>query len=160
MLHAPVLDGLTDMGGGNLFLSFQIGNGAGNFDYPVVGSGGEAETVHGLMQQTAVVINKMTTAFYQSLFHLAVAVDERIIGKTTALDGAVPIDPFSDCFGTLARLGPFNIFNPYRWYLHLDVYAVKQWPGQTVAIPLDLYLTADTFLVRITVESASSNTGA
>ena len=72
----------------------------------------------------------------------------------TPLDGAGPIDPFSDCFGTLARLGPFNIFNPYRRHLHLDVYPVKQWPGQAIAIPLDLYLTADTFLVRVAMKAA------
>ena len=66
ILHAPVLDGLAHMGGGNLLRTFQIGNGAGDFDYAVVGAGGKAEAVHGLVQQVAGVIIKMTKGFYQS----------------------------------------------------------------------------------------------
>ena len=47
----PVLERLGDVGCGDAFLGGEIGDGAGQFEHPVIGAGGETHLAHGRPEQ-------------------------------------------------------------------------------------------------------------
>jgi len=88
------LHGLGHVFGRDLRRHVQVGDGAGYFQYPVIGPGGEAEMFDAPMQDFGGPVIQPAVLFQQARSHLAVAVYPLQPVKTLLLNGPGPSDPF------------------------------------------------------------------
>lgn len=85
----PVLNGFEQVVGSDVFAGFEIGNGSGDFDDPVVGAGGKAELPDGLVQERLAGIVDPAEFFQVFGLHLGIRVNT-LAGKPLELDVSCP----------------------------------------------------------------------
>lgn len=74
----------------------EIGEGAGDFEDPVVGASGEVHVGHGMFEVSATLSIELAMGLHLPRCHGAVDVDTRILGETLGLDGAGLFDTAAD----------------------------------------------------------------
>ena len=154
MPHPSILDGLADMGRGNLRRLIKIGNGTGDLDDSGIGPRGQAQGINGLIEQASGWIIELTKCAQNGCAHLGVAMYGWNFPEPFFLNTPGLIHPFSYCGRALTWCGLFNVLDPHRRHLHLYIYPVQERPGKPVPVPLNLHLRAHTFLARIAIITA------
>ena len=133
-VEVSVIDGFGEMAGLDVFGGIKVGNGAGDFQDTVVGTGGQAQTLHGGFEQG------QTGGIGHGIFmqkrrsHLGVAIDTFIIGKTLFLDSTRLDNPFTDSQTGFGRTLFGNLLKRHGNDLHLYVDTVEQRSRNTVHV--------------------------
>lgn len=135
--RAAVLDGLGQVGRGDLFFSRQIRDGAGELEHPVVGPGREPQPLDGELHEPLPFRVASAKTIDQVRTHVSVRVDARKTLEARALPGAGGLDPLADgggafSFWLLGELPPGEAGD-----LNVDVNAVQQRPRKPRAVALD-----------------------
>lgn len=95
-VEVPVADGFSEVVGAYLFTAFQVGDGAGHFQYAVVGTGREVEAFHGIFQQCQSLCVGAGVAVQQPATHLGIAMNVAFIGISQFLYFPGSDDSFPD----------------------------------------------------------------
>jgi len=134
---------------------FKIGNRPGNFEYPVVGAGGETEAVGDHLQEAIAGGIQFAVLSYEAGCHLGVAMDFCPF-KTFPLEFAGCFDPFGDCFRafTIGPVGQVAVF--YCRDFDVDVNPVHEGAGDTGAVAMYITRRAGTGMGRVTEIAAGA----
>ena len=89
---------------GDGFGASEVSDGTSDFKDAVVGSGGEAESLHGLMEETSVTVFKGTVLFQVGPFHVGVR-SNVIVLESLILDFPGLVNALANGFGRLALFG-------------------------------------------------------
>ena len=87
-VEGAVLDGFEDVGCLHLRCAFQIGEGAGHFEDPVVGAGGEIEMFHRLLEELGRFGIESAVELYEPRRHGGIGSDAGPLTKALALNFA------------------------------------------------------------------------
>jgi hypothetical protein len=74
-IQRPILDGLGEVGHGQVFDAFKIGDGAGDFEDAIMGAGGESLLLHGALEQMLGIGAQLAIGANLTGGHLRVGVD-------------------------------------------------------------------------------------
>ena len=125
------------MGRGDGPLPFQVGDGPGDLEDPVVGPGGEAQALHGHLQQALGLGGRGAVLLDESGRHVGVGVDAGFM-ETPRLDLPGRYDPGPQLDGALARFRGRQVPERHRRHLDLDVDPVQERPGDPGTVGVDL----------------------
>jgi hypothetical protein len=148
-VHHPVLDGFGDVAGADVFLGGQVGDGAGNFEDPVVGAGAEPELGHGCFEELLGVGADRAEFLYLPRPHLGVGVDLSTL-EAEKLPLPSASHPFPDALGALPLGTGDDVLESDLGNIDLDVDPVKERPGDFGVILLPLRVRAVVFPPRQT----------
>lgn len=147
----PVLDGFGDVGGADIVAPGQIGDGAGDFEDAVPGTGRQIELRRGLFEQ-----------FAAGLVRLAAGVDFlRVeagvgLGLAGGLPGQGSFDPGAHRRRGLSLGLVGQRVGRQRRYFDDQVDAVEEGAGEFAAIAGNLIRSAAAFVVAVTEKSAGA----
>lgn len=125
------------MVGSDVFAGFEIGNGSGDLDDPVVGAGGKAELPNGLVQERLAGLVDPAEFFEVLGLELGIRVDS-LAGKPLELDVSCPAHSHADRF-RLFRFGVgVELFVFYGGHFDVEIDSVQDGAGDSSAIFSDL----------------------
>ena len=140
-IHHPVLNGFGDMGGADVFLRSQVGDGAGDLEDAVVGAGAETEFGHRRLQELLGIGANGAEFLYLPRPHLGVGVDfPPLEAEELPLPSAS--HPFPDALRALPFRPGDDVLELDLGDIDLDVDPVEKRPGDLGVIFLSLRVRA------------------
>ena len=142
------------MGGLYGFAAGQIGDGAGNFQYAVIGASREVESGHGRAQQGESGLVGSGVCVEQSAVHLCIVIYAGCLFEAFALYFPGADYPFANGRAGFSRtaVGDFLERNGNDFYLYVDT--VEQRTRDAVQVTVYRSGRADTFFLGVVVISA------
>lgn len=154
-VQAAVLYGLRHMGAAYLFLSVQVGNGAGDFENAVIGAGGKAHGVKGAAQQGGGGLRHGAKTADQGSGKGGIAVDaEAVVALLLELSG--PVHPGADGGGRFLMPLGGEVLIGDRGHLDMQVQPVQQRAGDPGQILGYRAGRTGTLLYRVSVIAAGT----
>ena len=137
-IQTSVADGFGDVVALDILLTGEVGDGAGDLDDALVGSGGEVEVGHGTLQHLIAWSVELGVLMKQGGIHLGVAMD--------ALDALVPLllnlprfdDTLTDGGRRLTLRCTRKLFKGHTRDFHMQVDSIQQRTTYLVEVSLDL----------------------
>jgi hypothetical protein len=156
-IQRTIPDGLADVLGEQFVRAFEVGDGATDFKYPVVGARGEALPRHGLLQQLLARGVEAAVAADEARGHLRVGEDAAST-EAFVLARARRQHPRADVRGALAlgRAPVRKLLEAHGGYIDVDVDAVEQRPRDASDVALNLRGRAAAFAHGVVPEAAGA----
>ena len=117
-------------------MSGEVGEGAGDFEDSVVGSGGEVHLVHGIFEQVPAVVVEGGVGFHDAGRHGGSAADIRLAGEAGGLHGAGGFDAGADGIGRFT--GVVAVEEVEGGDYERDVTSVEVRAGEPLAVRAEL----------------------
>lgn len=114
-VEVAVTDGFGQMGGGDAFATFEVGDGPRDFQDAVVSAGGEVEPRHGGAEQSQSSFVGTCKELNKARLHLRVAMDTGMVGEAFLLYLTGSDDTLTDIC-TVLRLP--SVGELFEWYGH------------------------------------------
>lgn len=128
--HPPgtVLDRLGDVGGLDILISGQIGDGAGQLEDAMVGPGAEPHLLHRCFEQIgAGSIERAKLADFRRP-HIGIGLQAGAV-ETFALKGAGGLDALAHGLAGFAGALAAQLLKRHARHLHMNIYPVHEWAG-------------------------------
>ena len=148
------MDGFADVVRGDAVAGCQIGDGAGDFENAVVGTGAEVEILHGMAEHFEGGVVEGAEFFDLAVRHPGIGGGFSLTGEPVFLDTTRLKNAIEDFCGRLGRAATRELLECHGRRFDMDVDAVEERAGDAVAITLDLNAGATALALRITVKSA------
>jgi len=136
-VETAVLDRLQQLRRGDFFRAGEVGDGAGNLEDAVVSPGGEAELLHGLLQQVAEGGVNHAMSADLGVGHAGVGGDAGA-GKPCLLAGAGGVGAGADGRGRLSGQRRTQLRDRERRRIDVDVDTIQERAADAGAIALNL----------------------
>ena len=136
-IQAAVLDGLEEVGRFDAIGSRKVGDGAGDFENAVVGTGGERELLHRLLEEVAEGRVDHAGGADLRVSHAGVGRGARA-GEASELAFARGLHAGADDLGGFGGLLGAKFVDGKRGSFDVEIDAVKERPADARAVALDL----------------------
>ena len=138
-VQGAVLDGFRDVLGFNVGLAFEIGDGSGDFQDAIVGTGAQALLSHSSLKQVLTVSGKTTECSHMPRSHLSVAVD--CVFTVGVEPGKLPLarvhDSLQDLGGTFRLMRASHFLVVHGRNIDVDVDSIEQRTGDLRNVALN-----------------------
>lgn len=125
-VQSPVLDGFSEVRDGQVLGTFEVGNGAGNFEDAIVGAGGKALLLHGAFEQALGVGAEFAVDANLPRVHLGIRVDFLAsLVKALALAFAGGHDAGANLSRALSGRVAAKFFVLHGWNFDVNVDAIE-----------------------------------
>ena len=127
------------MGGVDLLLAGEVGDGAGEFEDAVVGAGAEVHLTDGGLHQVFAVLIDLAVALDLGGTHVAVDDDMGFVlpGEAVLLTGACLFDAAADVGGGFTGIEAGEFLEGDAGYFYVEVDAVEERAADAVLVALD-----------------------
>jgi len=144
------------MFGRDLIVGLQVGDGAGYFQDAIVGAGAEIQFGHRDANQLLGFVGEFAVLFDLARAHARVAVDFFVGTKARLLALARATDAIPDRGGAFFGAGAANVAVFHRRNFDMEIDAIEQRSGDSLAVTLDLERTTAAFAFQIAEVSAGT----
>src|SRR5437667_2448593 len=153
-IEGAVLDRFADVLGSDVALTIEIGNRTRDLEDAIVSACAQIEFGHRNANQILRIVAELAMLFQLTRGHARVAIYFWVIAKTILLTFARADDALANrCRGFFSALaGDVAVFD--SWHFDVQIDAVEQGAGNSLAIPLHLHRAATAFAFEIAKVSA------